>query len=84
MLVLTRKLSEAIQIGGGIDAGGVEIVVLKMQGNRVRLGIRAPASTTIRRNEGARPPVEQPDGMPRLGVRPGPLAAVRRVLARNS
>jgi len=46
MLVLTRKANERIEIGNA-----VEVVVLSIQGNRVRLGITAPANTRIRRSE---------------------------------
>jgi len=46
MLVLTRKADERIAIGKGVD-----IVVLSIRGNRVRLGITAPAETPITRSE---------------------------------
>lgn len=46
MLVLTRKLGERISIGQD-----VEVVVLKVTGNRVRLGITAPTDVPIRRND---------------------------------
>ncbi|MGM0488531.1 MAG: carbon storage regulator [Planctomycetota bacterium] len=46
MLVLTRKLGQRISIGD--DA---EVVVLKITGNRVRLGIRAPKDVPIRRDD---------------------------------
>lgn len=42
MLVLSRKLGERISIGKN-----VEIVVLKVMGNRVRLGIVAPTDVSI-------------------------------------
>lgn len=51
MLVLTRKLNEAIVVDGGVEFGGVEIRVLAVQGNRIRLGIQAPKSVAIRRGE---------------------------------
>ncbi len=44
MLVLTRKINERIVIGDG-----VEVVVLSVRGNRVTLGIVAPAEMSIRR-----------------------------------
>lgn len=47
MLVLSRRLDEAIIIP---DAG-IQITVLSVQGNRVRLGIDAPATVEIRRCE---------------------------------
>lgn len=46
MLVITRKTREQLIIGGDI-----EVTVLKIQGNRVKLGIRAPAAVLIRRSE---------------------------------
>ena len=47
MLVLSRRLEEAITI----PEAGVQITVLSVHGNRVRLGIDAPADTEIRRSE---------------------------------
>jgi carbon storage regulator len=46
MLVLTRSESEKIQIGEDI-----EIVVVGIRGNSVRLGITAPKSVRIDRQE---------------------------------
>lgn len=46
MLVLSRKNGESIKIGEDI-----EIQVLQSQGNRVRLGIKAPKSVSIQRTE---------------------------------
>jgi carbon storage regulator len=46
MLVLTRKRGESIEIDGRI-----EVRVVAVQGNRVRLGIVAPDDVTIRRGE---------------------------------
>ncbi|RAK19929.1 carbon storage regulator CsrA [Anoxybacillus vitaminiphilus] len=46
MLVLTRKLKEAIQIGDDI-----EITVLAIQGDQVKLGINAPKHVEIHRKE---------------------------------
>ncbi|WP_156855609.1 carbon storage regulator CsrA [Oceanobacillus sp. AG] len=46
MLVLTRKKNEAIQIGDDI-----EIKVLGMEGDQVKLGIKAPKSVDIHRKE---------------------------------
>lgn len=46
MLVLTRKRGESIQIGEE-----VQIQVLSVQGNRVRLGIVAPTDVGVRRGE---------------------------------
>ena len=46
MLVLTRKVGESIAIGDGIT-----LAVVKIDGNRVRLGIEAPRDVLIRRDE---------------------------------
>lgn len=46
MLALSRRLDESIQIDGGI-----QIKVLEIRGNRVRLGIEAPKAIGIRRSE---------------------------------
>lgn len=46
MLVLSRKLGEKIIIGDGI-----EVMVVGVVGNRVRLGIAAPQSCRILRAE---------------------------------
>lgn len=44
MLVLTRKTDEQITIGDNVN-----VVVLSIHGNRVRLGITAPTEVTISR-----------------------------------
>ncbi|WP_096269432.1 carbon storage regulator CsrA [Paucisalibacillus globulus] len=46
MLVLTRKLNESIQIGDEI-----EIKVLAIEGDQIKLGIAAPKSVEIYRKE---------------------------------
>jgi carbon storage regulator len=46
MLVLTRKLQEAIKIGKDI-----EIKVLAVEGEQVKLGISAPKNIDIHRKE---------------------------------
>lgn len=46
MLVVTRKLNEAIVIGDGI-----EIVVLRHGRDGVRLGIKAPSHVPVHRRE---------------------------------
>ena len=46
MLVLTRKAGESVSIGPNIS-----VVVLKVHGNRVKLGFTCPPSTTILRDE---------------------------------
>ena len=46
MLVLSRKTGDSIQIDGGI-----RIIVLGLEGNRVKLGIEAPRGVAIMRSE---------------------------------
>jgi carbon storage regulator CsrA len=46
MLVLSRKVNEEIVIGDQI-----RITVVRVAGNRIRLGISAPENVTIQRSE---------------------------------
>lgn len=46
MLVLSRKLNEALVINGSI-----EVTVLEIRNGRVRLGIDAPKQVSIHREE---------------------------------
>lgn len=46
MLVLTRKKNEAIQIGNDI-----EVKVLAIEGDQIKIGIDAPQSVEIHRKE---------------------------------
>jgi len=46
MLVLTRKLNESIMIGNDI-----EITVLAVEGEQIKLGINAPKHVDIHRKE---------------------------------
>jgi carbon storage regulator len=46
MLVLSRKVGEKLVIDGGIA-----VTVVRIQGNRVTLGIQAPAEVKIMRSE---------------------------------
>ena len=46
MLVLSRKLGEKITIGDGIV-----VSVVKISGNRVQIGVEAPAHIRIQREE---------------------------------
>jgi carbon storage regulator len=46
MLVLTRKLQESIKIGNDI-----EITVLAIEGDQIKLGISAPKNIEIHRKE---------------------------------
>jgi carbon storage regulator len=46
MLILSRRIDESILIGDDI-----EVVVLEIRGNQVRLGVEAPAEITVLRDE---------------------------------
>ena len=46
MLVLTRKIGEEIVIGDGI-----RVSIVRLQGNRVQIGIEAPATVVVNRSE---------------------------------
>lgn len=46
MLVLTRKPGQTVQIGNDVT-----VTILEVTGDRVRLGIAAPADVTILRGE---------------------------------
>ena len=46
MLVLTRKIGEAIAIGEDI-----KVIVMQVKGKQVRLGIKASPSTIVHREE---------------------------------
>ena len=46
MLVLSRKRGEAITIGNGVT-----VTVLAVQGNKVKIGVVAPAEVPVHRQE---------------------------------
>lgn len=46
MLILSRKVHEEIKIGDGIS-----ITIVAIRGKQVRVGIKAPANVSIRREE---------------------------------
>ena len=46
MLVLTRKVGERIHIGEGIV-----VTVVRIQGDKVRIGVEAPTDVAIHREE---------------------------------
>jgi len=62
MLILTRRAGEAILLDGGI-----RIVVIGTDGASVRLGIEAPASVGIVREEVAQRRGQEPDRTPPPG-----------------
>ncbi|PCI67310.1 MAG: carbon storage regulator [Piscirickettsiaceae bacterium] len=46
MLILTRKVGESIRIGDDVS-----VVVLGVKGNQVRIGVDAPKSISVHRDE---------------------------------
>lgn len=46
MLILTRRIGETLIIGDDVN-----VTVLGVKGNQIRLGINAPADVSIHRNE---------------------------------
>ena len=46
MLVLTRRVDEAVRIGDNVD-----VIVVAINGQQVRLGFRAPRDVRIARHE---------------------------------
>lgn len=70
MLVLSRKQSQSIVISGGI-----RITVVSIRGNQVRIGIEAPSSVAILREE-LHEPALATKANPYLATAstPGPLA----------
>ncbi len=46
MLILTRRISETIKIGDDI-----EVTVLGVKGNQVRVGVTAPKEVSVHRQE---------------------------------
>jgi carbon storage regulator len=46
MLILTRRIGETIRIGDDVS-----VTVLEVHGNQVRIGIQAPKSVAVHREE---------------------------------
>jgi len=46
MLILTRKVGESLRIGDDVS-----VVVLGVKGNQVRIGVDAPKSVSVHREE---------------------------------
>ena len=49
MLILTRRIGETLIIGDGEEK--VEVTVLAIKGNQIRIGIEAPAHIDVHRLE---------------------------------
>lgn len=46
MLILTRNIGQSLKVGDNVD-----IVVLGVKGNQVRIGIEAPKNLSVHREE---------------------------------
>ena len=46
MLILTRRVGETVVIGDNVD-----VTVLSVKGNQVRLGVKAPREVAVHREE---------------------------------
>ena len=81
MLVLTRKRDEGIKIGDNI-----QVVVLSIRGDKVRLGISAPTDIPVHRKEvynAIRRAEEQRTAEQRAAAPPAPIPARRPKRARR-
>ena len=77
MLVLTRKPEQSIVI-----AGNIEIVILEVRGEQVRVGIRAPKEIAVHRKElleGPSSPIPNEKGASKPALLPGILKPVSAV-----
>ena len=77
MLVLTRRPGETIVIDGAI-----QVTVVSLQGNRVRLGITAPASVPVDRQEVHARRAEFSDARPLSPAKPARFIRGKRPCAR--
>ncbi len=76
MLVLSRKVGEKIVIGDNIT-----VVVQRVSGNRISLGIEAPADVRIVRGELSKDEAKRSQENPRSAKGVDPASAVKRGLA---
>lgn len=51
MLVVKRRQGEWIDIAGGVNVGGVSILVTEVKGDKVRIGVAAPRDVAVHRRE---------------------------------
>ena len=79
MLVLARKKNESIVIGDGI-----EITILKVKGNTVRIGVNAPSDVKILRGELSPFPIGNRHGDLADSPEPGELPLSNIVIAQAS
>jgi carbon storage regulator len=73
MLVLSRKKGESIMIGDDI-----ELVVVEIKGDQVRLGVKAPKHIEVYRNEVFEAISESNKEASKVTVKPDELSAMFR------
>ncbi len=75
MLILSRKIGERIMIGNGTGANAIEVIVQRVSGDRVTLGIAAPSHVKILRSELAlpNPPLAKHSTVSHLAVHHSPV-----------
>lgn len=61
MLILSRRIGEKILLGNDI-----EVIVLDLQANQCKLGIKAPRDTTILREELVHKPRNEQDAVEKV------------------
>lgn len=76
MLVLARRIGEEIVIGGDI-----RVTVLGVRGSQVRLGVAAPQSVRVLRQEIVNRPAEPADTPLVLSKTPPPSLSDSRIMA---
>jgi carbon storage regulator len=69
MLILTRRVGESVMIGDD-----VAITVLRVKGNQVRLGVNAPKTVSVQREEIFQR-IQQENGSPEEEPEHEPLSA---------
>ncbi len=72
MLVLSRQRDETIMIGDDI-----EVTVVDIRGDKVRLGINAPKEVTVHRKEGLRG--DSPENRAAAQVKPEDLSGLGKI-----
>ena len=75
MLVLSRRQNEKVLIGDGL----IEVVVVEIRGDKVRLGFSAPDDVSVDRKRFMFPSRRPANAHPKLDELPNVWAGVRRV-----
>jgi carbon storage regulator CsrA len=56
MLILTRRVGETLKVGSDVD-----VTVLGVKGNQIRIGIKAPKNVAADQSRGSAPQAESPE-----------------------